>query len=78
MKSIVYYMTYEVIEPRWHEMEAKLRASSSMDEVLGAHALLQDTILKECLLTHPELLKILTKIMNVCKLFAKQVKSATP
>lgn len=73
MQSIVYYMTYEVIEPRWHAMETKVRGSETMDEVLAAHTELLDMVLKECLLTNQELLKILTKIMTFCLLFAEQV-----
>jgi gamma-tubulin complex component 2 len=74
MQNIVYYFTYEVIEPRWHEMEQRLKECGTMDEVLAAHAELQDTILKECLLTNQELLKILIKIMTICLLFAEQVR----
>eukprot|EP00614_Pseudopedinella_elastica_P033734 CAMPEP_0172622440 /NCGR_PEP_ID=MMETSP1068-20121228/120485_1 /TAXON_ID=35684 /ORGANISM="Pseudopedinella elastica, Strain CCMP716" /LENGTH=376 /DNA_ID=CAMNT_0013430603 /DNA_START=8 /DNA_END=1138 /DNA_ORIENTATION=- len=73
MQSIVYYFTYEVIEPRWHEMETRVASSRTMDEVLSAHAELQDAILKECLLTNQELLKILTKIMTICLLFSEQM-----
>ena len=73
MQNIVHYFTYEVIEPRWHEMEQQLRNCSTMDEVLAAHVELQDTVLKECLLTNQELLKVLTKIMTICLLFAEQM-----
>ena len=78
MQNIVYYFTYEVIEPRWHEMEHRLKQSRTMDDVLAAHAELQDTILKECLLTNQELLKTLTKIMTICLLFTEQVICIVP
>ena len=74
MQNMVYYMTNEVIEPRWHDMESKLRACRTMDEVLHHHTELLNTVLKECLLTEKELLKTLNKIMTICLLFADQVR----
>jgi hypothetical protein len=74
MQNMVYYMTNEVIEPRWHDMESKLRACRTMDEVLHHHTELLNTVLKECLLTEKELLKTLNKIMTICPLFADQVR----
>ena len=41
---------------------------------LPHHQELLDTILKECWLTNQELLKVLTKIMTICILFAEQMK----
>merc|ERR1711871_1519108 len=76
MQNMVYYMTNEVIEPRWHDMESKLRACRTMDEVLHHHTELLNTVLKECLLTEKELLKTLNKIMTICLLFADQMKIA--
>jgi len=50
-----------------------MAAATDMDAVLTSHAELQDLILKECLLTNQDLLKVLTKIMTICLLFAEQV-----
>jgi len=69
----VFCRVTQVIEPRWHEMEQKMAAATDMDAVLTSHAELQDLILKECLLTNQDLLKVLTKIMTICLLFAEQV-----
>ena len=74
MQNMVYYMTNEVIEPRWHEMESKICACKTMDEVLVHHADLLNTVLKECLLTEKGLLKTLNKIMTICLYFADQVR----
>ena len=64
----------QVVEPRWHELEAALRAARDVDAVLRAHAAFQDSVLKECLLTNPQLLKPLTKLMHTCLLFAEQMR----
>jgi hypothetical protein len=68
----------QVIEPRWHEMEERMAAASDMDAVLTSHAELQDLVLKECLLTNQDLLKVLTKTMTICLLFAEQVFDGEP
>ena len=45
-----------------------------MDDVLELHEKFLDSCLKECLLASQELLKILTKIMTTCLLFADYMK----
>ncbi|CAM9602626.1 unnamed protein product [Chrysoparadoxa australica] len=74
MQNFVYYMMFEVIEPRWHELEAALRSAKTVDDVMKCHGEFQDTCLKECLLTSQELLKILTKLMTVCLYFADNMQ----
>lgn len=74
LQNFVYYMTVEVISPRSHEMMEHYKDCQDMDEVLDLHEKFLDTCLKECLLASQELLKILTKIMTTCLLFADQMK----
>jgi gamma-tubulin complex component 2 len=74
MQNFVYYMCFEVIEPRWHELEAALQRVGTVDDVLQCHGEFQDTCLKECLLTNQDLLKILTKLMTVCQFFADNMQ----
>ena len=45
-----------------------------MDDVLELHEKFLDACLKECLLASQELLKILTKIMTTCLLFADYMR----
>lgn len=40
MQNLVYYMTFEVIEPHWHEMERSLRSAQktkTLDDVIRHH-----------------------------------------
>ena len=70
-QNFVYYMMVEVIQPRYHQFEVAMRGVSSIDDVLRCHGDFQDTCLKECLISADEqLLKILTKLMTICLLFA--------
>jgi Gamma tubulin complex component C-terminal len=48
--------------------------AQDMDEVMGLHERFLDSCLKECLLASQELLRILTKLMTTCLMFADQMK----
>jgi len=74
LQNFVYYMTLEVIGPRGHELEAKLDEAEDMDVVLDLHERFLDSCLKECLLASQDLLKILTKLMTTCLLFADHMQ----
>ena len=77
LQNFVYYMTLEVIGPRGHELEGLLDKAEDLDEVMELHERFLDTCLKECLLASQDLLKILTKIMTTCLLFADQMQRFT-
>ncbi len=66
----MYYITFEVIHPREHELTGELQHANDMDQVMELHEKFLDSCLKECLLASQELLKILTKLMTTCLLFA--------
>lgn len=74
IQNFVYYMTNEVINPRYHEMMAEMQTASNIDEVNKLHEIFLDLCLKECLLASQDLLRILTKITTTCLLFAEQMK----
>jgi hypothetical protein len=78
LQNFVYYMTLEVIGPRGHELEAKLDEAEDMDVVLDLHERFLDSCLKECLLASQDLLKILTKLMTTCLLFADHMQRFSP
>ena len=107
VQNLIYYITVEVLEPRWHSLIVDVKKAATVDDVrmllhkpavpLGCflcqqsftfrghlcalqviqfHQTFLDSCLKECLLTNPDLLKILTKLMMNCVLFANQVRCA--
>ncbi|XP_030832712.1 gamma-tubulin complex component 2-like [Strongylocentrotus purpuratus] len=63
VQNLQYYMMFEVIEPNWQIMETKLRQVSTIDDVLDIHTDFLNMCLKDCMLTDPELLKIVSKLM---------------
>lgn len=73
LHNFEYYVTFEVLEPRWHELEIKMKSVRTVDELMKHHAEYLDTCLRECLLTHQSLLKQFAKLMTTCLIFAQQV-----
>ncbi|RHY62337.1 hypothetical protein DYB38_000249, partial [Aphanomyces astaci] len=77
-QNFVYYMMFEVISPRWHALEHQLGTEiSTVDDILNCHRDFLDQCLKECLLTDPDLLRVLTKLMTVCLTFANGIDRFT-
>lgn len=74
MQNFVYYVMFEVIEPRWHNMKMKIKSSKTIDEVLHFHCKFLAMTHEECLLKNRSLLMTLTKIMQTCLLFSDQMK----
>lgn len=69
VQNFEYYMMFEVIEPNWHLLEDNLRSVTNIDGVLEHHNDFLDRCLKDCMLTSPELLRIVSKLMAVCVTF---------
>jgi hypothetical protein len=77
LHNFLYYMMFEVLEPNWHTMMERLKDVSNIDEVIAHHDAFLDTCMKECMLHNPQLLKILTKLMSTCIIFANHTERFT-
>ncbi|XP_015599336.1 gamma-tubulin complex component 2 isoform X2 [Cephus cinctus] len=66
VQHLEYYMMVEVIEPNWLTFINKMSKVSNVDDVLSVHQDLQDSCLKECMLTEPDLLGCITDLCSVC------------
>ncbi|KAJ5464130.1 hypothetical protein N7475_007265 [Penicillium sp. IBT 31633x] len=86
VQQLLYFCTAEVIEPNWiglmdrvnrvdadasevEENDMK-QANRTVDELMQDHVDFLDTCLKECMLTQAKLLKIHSKLMTCCTMFA--------
>jgi len=58
VRHVLFYMGLEVVEPRWKEMETKLLAASTVDQVLVVHSNFLDTCLKECMLSEASTISV--------------------
>lgn len=76
LQNLQYYMHVEVIEPRWHELLDRVAGATNIDDVVAHHSQFLTIILAECLLTSPDLLKLLTKLITLCLLFAEQITNS--
>ncbi|KAG7400522.1 Gamma-tubulin complex component 2 [Phytophthora boehmeriae] len=76
-QNFVYYMMFEVISPRWHDFQQQLDCAGTVDDILEFQGEFLDICLKECLLTDPDLLRVLTKLMTVCMTFANSIECFT-
>jgi len=74
IQNFVYYVTYEVIAPRGDAMQRAIDEVEDLDELIQTHESFLDNCLKECLLASQDLLRVLTKIMTTCLLFADQMQ----
>ncbi|XP_011257254.1 gamma-tubulin complex component 2 isoform X2 [Camponotus floridanus] len=66
IQHLEYYMMVEVVEPNWLKFINKMNKVSNVDDVLNVHQDLQDSYLKECMLTDPDLLGCITGICAIC------------
>jgi len=74
VQNLEYYMMFEVIEPNWQILAENLREVSNIDGVLEHHNDFLDRCLKDCMLTNPELLKVVSKLMMVCVTFSNCIQ----
>ncbi|KAF8908113.1 gamma-tubulin complex, DGRIP84/SPC97 component [Gymnopilus junonius] len=70
IQQILAFVTFEVLEPNWHALEAKLDKVVTVDQLLRDHVDFLDTCLKESMLTSSKLLKACSKLIVVCQTFA--------
>lgn len=73
LHNLLLFMTGESVEPRWHAFEEEARAAGSVDQLRRAHGSFLDGCLHDCLLTAPDLLRPLTKLVTLCLLFANRM-----
>ncbi|KAF7968072.1 hypothetical protein HWV62_32061 [Athelia sp. TMB] len=70
VQQILAFATFEVLEPNWRALEAKLTRVTTVDQLLRDHVDFLDTCLKECMLTSSKLLKAYSKLIVTCSTFA--------
>jgi gamma-tubulin complex component 2 len=58
VQQILAFATFEVLEPNWRKLAAKLEKVTTVDQLLRDHVDFLDTCLKECMLTSSKLLKV--------------------
>ncbi|KAF8837393.1 hypothetical protein BDN67DRAFT_973022 [Paxillus ammoniavirescens] len=70
VQQILAFVTFEVLEPNWRSLEAKLAKVTTVDQLLRDHVDFLDTCLKECMLTSAKLLRAYSRMIVTCSTFA--------
>jgi len=63
VQQILAFATFEVLEPNWRSLEAKLEKVKTVDQLLRDHVDFLDTCLKECMLTSSKLLRVRCSVL---------------
>ncbi|CAO3686335.1 unnamed protein product [Umbelopsis ramanniana] len=77
VQQFSYYITNEILEPNHNQLKDALSKVSTVDQVLQIHSDFLDSCLKECMLTNSKLLRIYSKLMTTCVLFANYTDKFT-
>ncbi|KAF8880566.1 Spc98 family-domain-containing protein [Infundibulicybe gibba] len=77
VQQILVFVTFEVLEPNWRALEAKLTKVTTVDQLLRDHVDFLDTCLKECMLTSSKLLRAYSRLIVTCSTFALYTASFT-
>lgn len=74
VQNFEYYMLFEVVEYNWHIFQSNMDSVSNVDDVLDYHSDFLSNCLKDCMLTNPDLLKTVHKLMMVCVTFSNFIQ----
>ena len=76
-KSMIYFLTYEIIDRNFNKFIAELKVVSKFEDILDLHKQFLENILKESLLMDNVFFKLLNKLNSVCITFSKTISRFT-
>ncbi|KAJ1553488.1 hypothetical protein HK405_007772 [Cladochytrium tenue] len=71
VQQVLYFLSFEVVEPHWQAFEARLDKAGTLEEVLDHHNDFLDSCLKDFMLTNPKLLKAFWRITRAAQGFVE-------
>nr|XP_022289752.1 gamma-tubulin complex component 2-like isoform X2 [Crassostrea virginica] len=74
VQNFEYYMMFEVVEQNWLMFQSNMENVSNIDDVLTYHSDFLNTCMNDCMLTDPDLLRIVHKLMVVCVTFSNFIQ----
>lgn len=75
LQNLSYYMMFEVVEPAWAELVAGIRTCATVDDVLVRHGDFLNSCLHDCLLSSPQLLSTVKKLLRLCAEFCDYMQN---
>jgi gamma-tubulin complex component 2 len=76
-KNLIYNMCYEVLEQKWLKFSAALRAAKRFEDLLTLHDQFLDDCLRECMLCDSQLLKQISRINDICRIYSNIIQNFT-
>ena len=74
VQQVLAFITFEVLEPNWFSLEAKLEKVTTVDQLLRDHVDFLDTCMKACMLTSSKLIKVCVCVpQRRCLVFVKSL-----
>eukprot|EP00173_Palmaria_palmata_P004739 Plantae.Rhodophyta-Palmaria_palmata.ctg7072.p1 GENE.Plantae.Rhodophyta-Palmaria_palmata.ctg7072~~Plantae.Rhodophyta-Palmaria_palmata.ctg7072.p1 ORF type:complete len:244 (-),score=51.94 Plantae.Rhodophyta-Palmaria_palmata.ctg7072:218-865(-) len=77
LRTILYYMVSDVLEPNWQKFEASYESATTIDEIMVHHVAFLDASLSQCLLSSERHLRVFHSVTKICLLFADFTESFT-
>jgi len=75
IQNLSYYMMFEVVEPAWTDLVSGIKQCQTVDDVLTKHGDFLNSCLHDCLLSSPQLLATVKKLLGVCSDFSEYMQS---
>merc|ERR1712072_1400122 len=66
VQHVYNYTVFEALEPRWTDLQGRLRSAPTVDQLIGEHENFLDSVLSECLLTRPAILEKIKCLKATC------------
>lgn len=77
LRTILYYMVSDVLEPNWQKFEASYEGATTIDEIMVHHVAFLDASLSQCLLSSERHLRVFHSVTKICLLFANFTETFT-
>eukprot|EP01147_Barroeca_monosierra_P002312 gene2312-5297_t len=74
VQTLEHYVVFVVVEPYWNAMKKSVHQVMAINELLASHNDFLDTLLRKCMLTNEKLLKTISGLLRLCKVFALYMK----
>lgn len=67
-------MCYEILERNWEIFMGKLKTVNNFEDIIEYHDDFLNNCMKECMLLEPNLLKIIQKLNDICRIFTQTLQ----
>ncbi|KAI0320499.1 Spc98 family-domain-containing protein [Amylostereum chailletii] len=77
VQQILAFITFEVLEPKWRDLEVKLAKVITVDQLLRDHVDFLDSCIEGCMMTNQKMVDRTSKMLAMCTAFTVYTSSLT-